>query len=132
MSLAVTIETAMCIIFPLRFRIICTKRLSFSIFLVALILSFCLHIAFISFYDIRQTVFISISEVGNKKCYLNAIRYMMRISEDSVFGKIYYWILMMLAIVLPTLLMLFCTIVIVCQVSLKAIFILLFFLIQKT
>ncbi|VDK47963.1 unnamed protein product [Anisakis simplex] len=120
MTLLVTIETVLCVLMPFHFRQFCTKRLTLILLLSSVFLSSTLHLTFIYTNSVIETPIIQeIRSNPSTSCYRLMVRYSMQISSGAVYEKLYYWTQLLLSIVIPTIVMLICSVLIVTQFTFK-------------
>lgn len=123
MTLLVTIETVLCVLLPFSFRQYCTRKTTLTLLLGSFIFSTALHLTFLSTHTIGLSTVLHPDETKN--CFWTGLRYSMRRTQlpfHEVYEKVYYWLQMTVAIVVPTVAMLICSILIVTQFTFKVSF----------
>ncbi|KHN79813.1 hypothetical protein Tcan_07570 [Toxocara canis] len=123
MTLFVTIETVLCVLMPFSFRQFCTRRLTLILLISSVFLSSTLHLTFICTHSIIETaIIVDMQSDDSTKCYWLVTQYAMQISAGAVYEfyeKIYYWTQLTLSIVVPTVVMLICSLLIVTRFTFK-------------
>ncbi|KHJ98739.1 hypothetical protein OESDEN_01276 [Oesophagostomum dentatum] len=121
----VTVETVMCVLMPFLFRQYCTKRTTWLFLVVSLSLSTLLHLTLVFTTEITThpvaIVHHSVPE-KNSTCWFIQSMYLLVMRGSSayeVIQKVYYWIQTTVAIIIPTVAMLICSILIVKQFTFK-------------
>ncbi|CAJ0949813.1 unnamed protein product, partial [Mesorhabditis belari] len=119
LTLMVTVETVLCVMVPFIFRQYCTKKMTFTVLVIATAIASILHSLFLF---IRTSVPIAnLSYDGQSECYYGYIYYSLDLRSQSylTLWKIYVIAQMALVIVIPTVAMLVCTVIIVKQFTFK-------------
>ncbi|VDK43411.1 unnamed protein product, partial [Cylicostephanus goldi] len=114
LTLMVTVETVMCVLMPFLFRQYCTKRTTWSFLLASLTVATLLNVANII---VERILFQS-----NSSCWYIRSMHLFIMRSSSVYEviqKVYYWIQTTVAIIIPTVAMLICSILIVKQFTFK-------------
>ncbi|KAK0396611.1 hypothetical protein QR680_001784 [Steinernema hermaphroditum] len=121
LTLLVTIETVMCVLMPFSFRQYCTRRLSLNLLIATVILSSGLHLTFLCTHHVATSSVLR--EINSSvHCWYHAIYFTMQrntLPIYELYEKMYYWIQMTVSIVLPTIIMLICSVLIITQFTIK-------------
>ncbi|VDL70957.1 unnamed protein product [Nippostrongylus brasiliensis] len=125
LTLMVTVETVMCVLMPFLFRQYCTKRTTWFFLVITLSLSTLLHLTLVFTTEITLHP-LAIKEQplpqSNTSCWYIKNMYMFMIRSNNAYDviqKVYYWIQTTVAIIIPTIAMLVCSILIVKQFTFK-------------
>lgn len=125
LTLMVTVETVMCVLMPFLFRQYCTKRTTWFFLVITLSLSTILHLTLVFTTEITMHP-LAIKEHAlpqtNTSCWYIKNMYMFMIRSNNAYDviqKVYYWIQTTVAIIIPTVAMLVCSILIVKQFTFK-------------
>ncbi|KIH65073.1 hypothetical protein ANCDUO_04607 [Ancylostoma duodenale] len=121
----VTVETVMCVLMPFLFRQYCTKRTTWFFLVISLSLSTLLHLTLVFTTEITVHP-LAIKEhtlpESNSTCWFIQNMYLFMVRSNNayeVIQKVYYWIQTTVAIIIPTVAMLVCSILIVKQFTFK-------------
>ncbi|KAI6214874.1 G-PROTEIN-RECEP-F1-2 domain-containing protein [Aphelenchoides besseyi] len=119
LTLAITIETAICILLPFSFRQLCTRKTTFGILVCSTLCSILLHLSFFFHTHNSCNCFgaiirhqhcgescVTTSNVfeSNIICFVQLPR-----PHTSFFERFYFWSQMFLSIIIPTAIMLMCS-----------------------
>ncbi|KAI6201210.1 G-PROTEIN-RECEP-F1-2 domain-containing protein [Aphelenchoides besseyi] len=135
LTLAITIETAICILLPFSFRQLCTRKTTFTILVCSTLCSILLHLSFFFTHTTRAIVSVRLSDTNivenhvsrlpmsltsnqtSSVCWINYLYYTMQRPTTSLahvfFERFYFWSQMFLSIIIPTAIMLMCSALIV-------------------
>ncbi|TMS36241.1 hypothetical protein L596_003453 [Steinernema carpocapsae] len=121
LTLLVTMETVMCVLTPFSFRQYCTRRLSLNLLIATVVLSSVLHLTFLCTHHVATTTVVKELNASSH-CWYHAVYFTMQRNVLPIYEfyeKMYYWIQMTVSIVLPTIIMLICSVLIITQFTIK-------------
>ncbi|CAJ0583314.1 unnamed protein product, partial [Mesorhabditis spiculigera] len=119
LTLMVTFETVLCVMVPFVFRQYCTKKMTYTVLVIATLAATALQMVFLVVRSTQHFAQISYDETGN--CFYGKIYYSLELRSAAhlLLQKTYVIAQIALVIVIPTIAMLVCTMIIVKQFSLK-------------
>uniref|UniRef100_A0A1I7YP68 G_PROTEIN_RECEP_F1_2 domain-containing protein n=1 Tax=Steinernema glaseri TaxID=37863 RepID=A0A1I7YP68_9BILA len=141
LTLLVTMETVMCVLMPFSFRQYCTRRLTLNLLIATVVLSTALHLTFLCTHHVSTTTVLR--ELNSStQCWYHSIHFTMQRNTPPIYElyekmyywiqmtrntppiyelyeKMYYWIQMTVSIVLPTIIMLICSVLIITRFTFK-------------
>ncbi|KAK6765740.1 hypothetical protein RB195_025570 [Necator americanus] len=125
LTLMVTVETVVCVLMPFLFRQYCTKRTTWFFLMISLSLSTLLHLTLVFTTEIAMhplAIKEHILPERNSSCWYIQNMYVFMMRSNNVYEviqRVYYWIQTTVAIIIPTIAMLVCSILIVKQFTFK-------------